>query len=527
MSKWDLPSVDLHAYVEKIREMFEIEEGEQIDYETIKAIPNEIDRRRTLVKYFIPNIFAPGKYDRQADLIDGCIYYLEFLAQKGFQSIILDYWVKRLKISRTFGESDLEEDTYGYTSYHPIWHILGIPQNPGIVIPRLIKYIQCFKGRKRKLDINDYSLIFFSIFNSAQQIEIKPKMITFLQGLLKELEKVPLPDGIDLKKFMQNQGFKDVRSFLAELNKLGVHVFSSFEYSTLGIDTYTFLCPFPNHVRVKFRSNPIFQNFLTGGQEYLQEISTGIPSEMDWKRLYQKFPSPTQCFRMKSIRATHQPCLRYFDPNLQNWVIPWNNIVQEWHDFLFHLDRSEKFLQPQYGKLEPSKELLEICTLLEQDGNRRNRELYLKTKVPIDRIEQLRLLLDLNALIVRTLLIFHSDLMDFTMIMIDGTENWKYQILMKLGEIAPNYNIYIMEDLLKPQHYLVANYLHTPKNALIFLKAFTKVFHGLFDYKIYKRFFRMRIYHSWFQDLFDPETNRWVWNPDDYEIIPISFKMNK
>ncbi len=524
MSKWQLPEVDLHEYVEKVKKVFGIEAEGKIEYSEIFSIPKEIDRRRTLLKYFIPDIFVPGKYNRRADLIDGCIYYLEFLEEKGNQSIVYSLWTKRLRIKKEYNAEDLEEDIYGYNLYHPIWSVLGNPNNPGLFITNLVKNIHAFKGRKRKLDINDYSLIFFDIFHSIPFSKITKKMLNFLQLLSREFERRPLKEAINLKTFMKSQGFGDVRSFLAQFNKLGIHIHPLYERSNFGLDTYVFYCPFPNHVQIKFKQKYIGQEFLTGGKEFIQEIFLILPSNERWKLLYRKFPPQTRCYRLILLQVPNHSFLDYFNLAQQKWNIPWTVIKENWSEYFENLNKMNNPIQLGYKRIVPTENLLKVCELLERDGNVKNKIIHRKTKIPIQEIEKIRTELDVNTLVTRVVLLFHANLIDYSSITLPGREDWKYQLLLKLGEVAPYFMIFYLEDKTNSKFYLRANYLMVPEDGLNFLRTFTKIFHGQLDYSLHKTLFQARFGRSWFQDYFDSKTKRLVWDPNDFEIKPLSFK---
>jgi len=521
MAKWELSQENLQDYATKIRENFNIEEDKEIDYDVIGLIPNEIDRRRALFQYFIPDIFAPGKYDRRADVIDGCIYYLEFLERRGNQSIVLNLWTKRLKISKTYNEEDLEIDTYGYSQYHPVWQILGNPNNPGLFIPRLVQYIFAFKGCKRKLDINDYSLIFFDIFHSVPLTKIRPKMLKFLHLLNNDLEKIPLKNEINLKDYMKLHGFGDIRAFLAEFNKLGGCIHSIYDKSYIGLNMYLFQCPYPYHVNVKFRRGIFNQQFLTGGKDYIQELYTSIPSIFQWELLYRKFPPQTRCFQSTLLKTPHQSFLDHFDLDRQKWMIPWESTIKKWKKYFLALKKTDRPVESGYKNLNPTLNLLKICNLLEQNANYKNKYLHRKTKIPLEEIEKIRIKLDLNVLAARVLVLYHSNLVDYTIITLPGREEWKYQLIKKLSEAVPYYIVFLLEDKINGKFYLRANYLTVPENGLDFMRAFIQAFHGEIDYEIHKCLLRATLQRSWFLDYFD--SKKWVWDSDDYEINSISF----
>ncbi|MHA1267289.1 MAG: hypothetical protein ACTSRS_18775 [Candidatus Helarchaeota archaeon] len=520
MSAGELPRIELKKYAETIRKVFDIEEEEEIDYSRIETLSSEIDRRRELFKYFIPNVFVPGKYDRRADIIDGCIYYLELLEKAGYQANVLNLWIKRLNIKRRFNEDDIEVDMYGYPFYHPIWHVLGSMNEPGLFIPRIVKYLQSFRGKKRKLDINDYSLIFYSIFYSVPQKKIRSKMLRFLRLLQKQIEKRPMRDGIKLRDFMKEKGFGDVRTFLAEYNKLGVGIYSIYDRGVFGLNQYLFQCPFPFHVKIKSNIFPIHQDFLIGGKDFIQEIYALIPSTADWRELYQKFPSKTSCFRVYYLNTPYQSLFTHFDSSTQRWRIPWDSIKNEWKLAIKGLQKSDDLLNNPLKTLPQTYDLLRVCNLLETNSNYRNKAIYRKTKIPIEKIERIRVKLDTVALRMRTLFLFHSNVTDYTILTLPGKELWKLQLLKKLGGAAIYHSIVLLEDLINNSYIFRANYLLNPSNGLQFLKTIVKIFQNHFDFVVYKAFVRGRYQMFWVEKFFDPEKECWIWDSEGYKIIP-------
>lgn len=186
MSTRDFPPVDLREYATEIRKVFAIEEFETIDFKDFEEIPSEIERRRAVLKYFIPDVFRLGsRYDRRADLIDACIFYLEYPKYQGGRRInLLQYWTARAGFYRRFRMKDVEEDAYGNMTYHPIRYTIVDLDHPSDFLPRLIQHLRGFQGRKRKLDNNDYALIFGGVYHAyVPRAVITPKMYQFLNFL--------------------------------------------------------------------------------------------------------------------------------------------------------------------------------------------------------------------------------------------------------------------------------------------------------------------------------------------------------
>ncbi len=518
----DLPIVDLREYAQKIRNYFNITDvpDEEIDYDSMEHIPKEIDRRRRLFQYFIPDVFEPGQYDRRADLIDGCIYFLEVAEKTGNQSIVYNLWTKRTKIRQQFKTEDVEQDTYGYMFYHPILSVIGMGHYLDYLLPTLVKRIRIFQGWKQKLDLNTYSIIFLNSFNSIKPTELTAKLRIYLCKLNKVLKRIPMLDAINLKRCMKEWGFKNVNVLYAQLNKIGLIIHNYFEKRIFGLESFVFCCPYPNHVRVRVRKGAIKQAFATGGKRYIQMIWTFIPVKENWKLLYRKFPPQTQCYRVIKLPSIHQDPLKYFNSETQEWVFPWDSFVKEWRESLDKIMHITKPVTLPKPTVKPTKELIQICEVLESNANLKNSMLHRHTKIPLDRITQIRSELDQKALVVRTFIFYFHNISDATSIFIPGIERWKYELLSKLGEASVHYLIHVFEHMKDHKKYLSGFYLHTPQQGLMFHKAVNRAFRGILNYHFEKQLFQASFSQSW-TDLFDPETQHWKWSPNNYKILPL------
>jgi len=516
-----LAAVDLSTYAERIRSEFHIEEIEPIDFEKLETITPEIERRRALLRYFIPDIFMPGKYNRREDIIDGCIYYLDFMTGKGNQLPIYESWIKRAQCGRKFRFKDVEEGPYGFETYHPIWNVIGNPNNPTLIIPNLVKYIHCFKDRKLKLDINDYSLIFFSIFNSTPPSPVDAKLLKFTHYLQQELGK-PLLEGLELKTLVEQMGFKDAKTFLAKFNKSGFKVANLFERSAFGLSHFILQFQYPNHYMIRFKGVNLTQNFLMGGRDYTQEIYLNLPSDAAWKFLVDRLPPNTQIYLGTKYRTPLHSPLTYFNLLTQDWDIPWDQVTKEWNNLLKEPQDSTP-VEPDYDFIMPDESLLRVVTLLEENPLILNSEINARTKIPLEKVKALRKTLEEGALVSRAVFYYHLDMSEYVFLDVPGNEAWKYKILAKLGEIFPSFWILQMENLMTSKKSLRAGYLHKPIHINAFIKYFRATFNNAFPYKLHLNFLRIS-FHTPYQESFDSKAGTWNYNPKDYEIRPVNFR---
>jgi hypothetical protein len=523
MADNELSSTDLQEYVEEIRDIFDIYEFEGIDIAEVRKIEGEIERRRAIFSHFIPDVFESGKYDRRADLIDGCIYYLEHVKQRGSQLPILDYWAKRAGFSKRFNPKDIEVSSFGYHIYHPLYHILGNPNNPYLFLPRLVRYIRSFRGRRRKLSINDYAMIFFTVFNATPRVQISEKMLAFLKLLHETVEKVPLVENIKLKQFMRDHDFRDVHSFHSEFVRIGARIFSVFERSVFGLTQYVMYCPYPFHFAVDYDGITVAQNFLTSGESCIQEIMFNMPLNVNWKLLYRKFHPATSMHRLTLYTNSHQSFLTFFDPSSQDWNIPWKRVCGEWRGFLNNLVKSEAEVEPRYSHIDPTSGLLNVCVLLEMEGNQRNTYIRDRTHIPIKDIIRIRKTLDEEALAFRTLYLLHSHLDAHIVLRIPGIEEWKYQIIKEIMRIFPISYVFLDEDLVAHDKYFLVNLVHSPKLGISFMKKFPKIFDGVLEYELFERLARPRLHTPSYIERFDSEGGYWRWDPEDYAVRPITY----
>jgi len=522
-----LTPVDLQLYAQTIREKLAIDELEPIDFGQVESHTTEIERRRALLRYFVPDVFVPGHYNRREDLIDACIYYLEFLQGRGNQVPILDLWMERLGLIRRFQYEDIEEGSYGFEVYHPIFSTLGNPSNPGLTVPKLVQYIRCFKDRKLKLNINEYTLIFFSIFNSTAPFNIDSKTLQLTQFIQEAIEK-PLPNGFDLLNFIRERGFKNARELAAQFNKTGIRTTNVFERSALGLSLFLLQFSFPNHYRIDYKGLNISQNFLTIGRENIQEMMLSLPQEIDRKSIIQnlqKIHPSSQIYRIIKYRIPTRSPLTYFNLKTQDWAIPWDSKVQEWTELL-NKDRDESPFEPVYSKITPDAQLVRMMELLEENPIVLNSELSNRTHLPLDKVRSIRQTLDEKVLAYRSLYLYHNDLCAYCILDVLGNERWKYNFLVTLGEIFPIYWILHLENLKDQQKWLRAGYLHVSKHINKFIQLFQDNFNDKFQYKLHLMFRRLS-FNTPLQSLFDPETESWKCDLKDYKITPIDFSNGK
>jgi hypothetical protein len=517
-----LAPVDLTAYAQQIRKVFQIEALTPIEFEAIEPLTPEIERRRTLLRHFIPDIFTPGKYDRRADIIDGCIYYLEFLAGEGNQALVLTLWSKRAQFvygRKRFRAQDIEEGPYGYETYHPLWNVIGNPSNP-IIIPKLVQYIYCFKDRKMKLDINDYSLIFFNLFNTMPYLNVNSKMRNVVQLLQEEISR-PLLDGIELKTFLEQKGFGGTAAKLTGwFSKGGFKLTNVYERSTFELSRFLLDFPFPHHYKISYKGVTLTQNFLTGGRDYFQEVTLNLPTDVDWKALMQKVHPETQIYRATLYRNPHPPFFfKFFDVYSQDWITPWDEAVQEWNALLEE-KRDQSPLEPDYGLIIPNEEILKLTAVLEETPLILNSELNIQTKIPLEKVKSLRKILEEEVLAYRTIVFLHPKLFSLLTIDLPGIETWKYRILTKIGELFPGYYIFHMENLKTSEESLRSIVIHTPEQTNTFIRRFQETFQGVFKYKIHQMFHKWRFFQP-FKESFDPKTGTWKFNPKDYIFTPL------
>jgi hypothetical protein len=534
----DSTQTDLTAYAQTIRSVLGVDELEPIDFAQCEHQTDDIERRRALFRYFIPDVFTPGKYDRRADLIDACIYYLEALEGKGqyWESPIIEAWTERNHIARNFRFEDVEVGPYGYEFYHPVWSILGATGNPGLVLPTLIKYLRTFRDRRLKLGINDYSLIFFSIFNAMLPVPIDEK-IKQVARLLQEEIQGPVLNGFDLWSLIKlrypktTQGDSQVigcsqdyaKWLAAEFNKVGCHVIINFERSVFGLARYILQFRFPHHYELNIRGGTAVQVFLTGGRDYLQEITLNLPMEdLDWRNLFTQVHPDSQIYRQTMCRnqMPSPSLLTYFDVATQDWNIPWDSSVREWEAIL-QGERDSTPFDPDWGFLMPEADLIRIKALLEENPLYLNSELQTKTKLPLTRVKELRETLEQETLVGRIIWIPHYDLSVYCIIDVPGTETWKAKLLMRIAQLFPSSNLSILENVRTSAKSLRAGYFHRPQHINTFCRLFYKTFSGKFKFSIHQMFFRPKFGMP--LPPFDPKTGTWLNDLANYTIRPMPF----
>jgi len=536
----ELPPVNLREYAQKIRNTFNIVDvpDDTIDYKTIQALPTEIERRRKLLEYFIPDIFAPGKYDRRADVIDGCIYYLEYKEKGRYKKTIFRLWCERTGVKFPGGmhrDKDLETSSYGTAFYHPITSIIVDEKRPERYLPKLIQYLLPFKGRKRKLDLFDFNLIFKSIFYQPPTITLNEELLFILKQFENTIQKRPLIEGIQLKDFIKltiqklpaftNNKIPDwkVQKLYTELNKISLRVKPLFEKSIFGLRGYLFICNYPHHVRVTFRHAQVSQELMSTSEDIIQQIYTIIPDGAAWEFLYRKFPPNTECFRFFHLPVPRQSLFKFYDLH-QGWKIPWNNFSQKWQDYADQIEsyKTDKIpIRYPYSPIKPSEQFLKLCFLLESNGNYRNDWLSRQTGIPKDEIPLLRKEIDNRVMVNRYLFYIQENLSEWISLDLPGNETWKYRFLFKIAECAPIAIITYYEDLFKSKNFFRAAYIFTPEDSQRFIRIFVRIFNEKFPFHIQRQLNTLRLTRSWFDDFFDKNSQKFRWSPSDYKITPL------
>ena len=536
MPKWELSSTDLHEYSSKIRKLFHIEEREAIDYEGITKLPDEIDRRRAIFKYFIPDVFSPGKYDRRMDLIDSCIYYIEKDSHTGNDSLVMSYWAKRAKVKNPtqYNPDDLEEGAHGLTTYHPIFHNLGEPQKVGSFLPKFVKFVQGFDGRKRKIDLQDQNLIFTDLFKSISIMNFNETFLQFFRILeWKLLELNPFANWLNLKDLMKEYGFKDIGRLHSLVNR-ALKLLPRFERGVFGLHNYTFYCPYPHHVRITFRGSLSLQGLLVGGTRKIQVVNIVIPdsvSKRDILKLTKGFPPQTEWFRLQHLRTPIYSKMSYYDLTRQDWIVPWDRVFEEWKAYYQNVERDENPAKPDYDSITPTGPLLKIAHDIEYFPNIKNRSLRSSLKregmdVPLDEISRIRLELDQKALICRMPYLLHNKLAGSIVIRFYGSERWKLKLLSKILQSLPFHMINYIRNPISKTEAFEGQGLHTPLQGLGFIRTISRFYEEVLqddiDIEIRNQFVMLFPRRSWYLDYYDPKTGNLSWDLADYHITPIA-----
>lgn len=519
---------DLATYAQTIRTALGIDELEPIDFAQCERLIDDIERRRALFRYFIPDVFTPGKYDRRADLIDACIYYLEALEGKGqfWVSPVLDAWMKRAHFTRKFRFEDVELGPYGYEFYHPAWSVLGDTNNPGLILPKLIRYIRTFKDRKLKLGINEFTLIFFSILNATPPAEIDAHVLRVAEIVHEEIQK-PMPDGVELWSVIEHRypcSPSFARNLAAQFNRVGFRVTTNFERSVFGLGRYILQFPFPHHYEISIHGVPLLQNFLVGGRDNLQEVIMNLPmEELDWKRVLAQLHPESQLYLMTFCRKPmpYASPLAFFNIQTQDWVVPWDSCVRAWEALLAEPHDCIPY-DPDWGFLMPDEALVKIAAQLEANPLIRNSELQSMLGVPLERIKELRVCLDQEALTDRSVWSTRSGGSAYCIIDIPGVEMWKYKILEQPLSFFPLSYVCILENLRTTKKSLRAGFTHRPSHINAFARLFQRTFGGKLGFSFHFMFNRLK-FPIPFHEAFDPETGNWRNDLADCQIRPMPF----
>jgi hypothetical protein len=346
--------------------------------------------------------------------------------------------------------------------------------------------------------------------------------------LQEEVEKPIQDDAIDISGLMQTHGFKSVGDFYAHYNAMGSQILPVYEQGVFGLNKYVIRCPFPHHFKIKYlKEKLVFQHFLVGGEQYIQQIYLDIPLNMSWNSLYRRFAADAQILRWNFIPSFQQAFLRYFDISQEDWTIPWGDVVEEWKTWLQHREEFDYPLKVQYEDLEPSFNLLKICQLLMLNGNISNKAISDKTKITLEEVKKIRYKLDEQALVCRIIMLNHTNLLEWLLIEIEGQEQWKHIILKKVGEIFPYHYLLLLENMVNGKVHLAGFYHHPPKLGVALMKYFTQTFdealQGAYCFRKLVTSPQIAEYDL-AENYFDPHSESWIWDSADYDIQPINLQ---
>lgn len=526
----ELSITDPEQFTAEVHAILHVEELADIDFESIQQIPLEINRRRAILSFFIPNVFTPGKYDRRADLIDGSLYYLESEKKTREAYTILQLWKDRLGLKDDYHQSDLEWSSYGPVFYHPIYSVLGHPQMI-TNIPRLIEYVQAHYAMgevRAPIDLSIYSNLFNHVYNSDILHEpIHPRMLEALTLLFSAYQEFPLTEPVTTTKILSDYGFKSAKFWANKINKFVMNQ-RLYEKSPIGITNFRFLCS--THIRVDWKKGdaPVTQNFLTGAYNkgVIQEVVANIPIQSDFKKFYEKFPEGSRCFRLTFLRPSDKyipQCWQYYDIDKQKFIVPWRDLVQQWKLFMTHLLETPDMtvVQPNYPHdLKISYKLLQILNWVRADATIKNTRIKMRGKFSsLEEVIEIRHKIE-EAMFVQPIFFTRGLQLNATLVLtVPGAEKWKYQFLRHIQPYFPASSISIEQDVITGESYLMGEYAHTFQDAQAFKSFFIPVFSDMLDLELYVRHNVLQPIYHWF-NLYDPESDTWKWDPDDFEIIP-------
>lgn len=502
----DLAPQHLEEYAQLVREKFAIEELEEIAFAAITALPTEIERRRALLRYFIPDIFQPGRYDRRADLIDACIYYLDERNRK----TVLRLWARRAGFNwRDIFARDIEHCPYGYVEYHPIYHTIGKPPTPSPYLPQLVRHLRVFRNRRLRLDINDYTTIYFSVFKSDSPIPLFKGILLQVLHRIDHALTAPNWEGLNLRQFMTDQGFKE-NSHILSLLRQNTRLLPLLERSVFGLGHLILQFPFPYHYRVYYKQSVMTQHFLTGGNEHIQEITFSFPIEADWHELVRSLHPETRVIRQTFLRHPHTPHLELFDEASQRWQVPWEHVIANCRDCVLENAANTAPLEVGFNAFIPTPMELRLAATLEQDALFTNAELAAQLKLPLEEVQRIRQFVEEELVVQRELIVKYGDFTDLCFLDLSGIDVGKFNILTKIGAAFPSFSLMQLEDLKTGEKWLRGVYIHEPHQIRRLLAVLEEVFGDTLAYNAYTSIQKSRLLRTFYNYYrFDSASGSW------------------
>jgi hypothetical protein len=503
----------------------------------------EMERRRILLSYFIPDVFetAPPdptgqvrQYDRRFDLIDGCIYYLEVEQHSGRSAVVLTLWRERAKVKdpNDAKVGEFEQSVFGHLLYHPILMVIDRPQTNAhkITVPALVNYARVFRGYKQKISIFDQCFFFTTL---GEKLPITPDMLGLLRAIQQEIQ--PPFFGMDLKTFMAERGYSAaaIKKYNTIYWKMVLGAGAVYNRGSFGLNKWVFYCPYPDFVQISALNVYLGQQFYHEGRRVLQQIWTHIPVSENWEDLLAKFrrvAPKTLAYRVTDLqlpkiadpkaqvkRSIHAP-FQYFDLELQSWRYDWADLEEQWIRFLETGAYDSTPLTISYPSLTPTRNLLKICRELESSSLKPTKEIAQAARVlDIAEAEQHRR--DLEQIVAfRSQYIFAFLVLNQLIhITIPGCEHWKFSLLAEIGKYLPSMHIMRYENLEAGSSSIVAIYALSPPDYHPFFRSVTNVLDGRVKYALGQYpIWKTRQTH-WYE-LYDESTESWRWNVDDYFI---------
>ncbi len=481
------------VYLKKIIRNFELDPLNELDLDHIKNIPEELDKRITIAKSFVPKIEKIGNYDTSYDLAATIVLML-MPSNKRIE--VTDYISKHYNITKFFPWNvdcinDLAVSAENY--YHPVTSLLNFahPARPRPRFKDFSKFLKTLRSFKN-LEINSelFEEILYYYAWKSQEFSLNPLEIEILNSILpfysQDVEEINLylenlyskGASIDkspkyVKELVDRMGksYKTVRKHLDELISIKLL------RQVLWVDSHYYgmqslLFMIPTDIRVK--SNYSYRKYKIKSTN--KKFTLLVPSvpikylEKMHRYVEKSCKISINAYKTYIIPICHFS-LEFYNPHEGKTIIDWNKVDTHFKECEY--TKNNKMYEP----VKPTQGDIDLLTLKIFEylqGNTNVSDQYLKNicRAPLPQIKTRREQLESHG--IRFPFVYGTDQLEVYFIKVNASTIGEINYLIKLLSIFPYFNITHCQNINDPKDAFVVGWLHMPVGSFPLFKLFSE-----------------------------------------------------